>query len=83
MNSKGSLARAALVLGLSDQQIARKLGLSLAVLRFVDRPTSPPYLQLALAALVADIDLNTALECPPSAPSSHGRQFAASALQKN
>jgi hypothetical protein len=83
MKSKGSLANAALILGLSDQQIARKLGLSLAALRSADKPFSPPYLQLALAALVAGIKPDSVLECLPSATPTHDKQFAGGMLEKD
>ncbi|MHC1550316.1 hypothetical protein [Phyllobacterium sp. K27] len=51
-----SLAEACGELGLNQQQLAQRLGLCTATLKYLDRPNPPAYLRLALAALVTDID---------------------------
>ena len=58
------LAHVAKRLSMTDREIAKKLGLSIAALRTLNSPTSPRYLHLALAALIVDIDADAILRMP-------------------
>ncbi|MGV1964190.1 hypothetical protein [Agrobacterium sp. 22-222-1] len=55
MKPKSILARARAQLSMTDREIAKNLGLSIATLRTVDNPACPFYLSLALAGLIVDI----------------------------
>jgi hypothetical protein len=66
-----SLANICEKLGLGERQIAQRLGLSVAALRFYDRADAPPYLRLALAALVAGIDPDLVLRKCDADPLPH------------
>lgn len=61
MKPHGLLAHAAKQLSMTDREIAKELGLSIAALRSLDSPTCPRYLQLALAALMVDINADAIL----------------------
>lgn len=65
MKPHGLLAHVATRLSMTDRQIARELGLSIAALRSVDG-NCPRYLRLALAALVIDINADAILQMPLS-----------------
>lgn len=64
MKPHGLLPHVATRLSMTDREIAKKLGLSIAALRSVNGATCPNYLRLALAALVIDIDADTILRMP-------------------
>jgi hypothetical protein len=63
MKPHGLLAHVATQLSMTDLQIAKELGLSIAALRSVDGHC-PRYLRLALAALVIDINADAILQMP-------------------
>lgn len=65
MKPHGLLAHVATRLSMTDRQIAKELGLSIAALRSVDS-NCPRYLRLALAALVIDINADAILQMPLS-----------------
>lgn len=69
LKSRGLLADVAARLSMTDREIARELGLSVAALRAVDRSNCPHYLKLALAALVVDINVDTVLQALSAARS--------------
>lgn len=62
MRANRELVNAARALSLSDKEIAQRLGVSVAVLRLIDGVTSPEYLRLACAALVAGLDPDVVLK---------------------
>jgi hypothetical protein len=66
MKPDGLLAHAARRLSMTDREIARELGLSIAALRSLDGRTCPRYLQLALAALIVDVDADAILRVSSS-----------------
>lgn len=66
MKSGGPLANVSSLLSMSDREIAKELQLSIAALRSLDGPGCPRYLRLALAALVAGIDVDSILRGPVS-----------------
>lgn len=67
MKPHGLLAHVATQLSMTDRQIAKELGLSIAALRSVDGHC-PRYLRLALAALIVEINADAILQV--SLPSS-------------
>lgn len=79
MKPHGLLTQVAVRLSMTDREIAKDLGLSVAALRSLDGPTCPRYLKLALAALVVDIDADTILQLPsetlPASSSAHPRNI--------
>lgn len=64
MKPNGLLTHAAERLSMTDREIARELGLSIATLRSANGPACPRYLRLALAALVADMNAEAILQMP-------------------
>ncbi|MHA6641807.1 hypothetical protein [Mesorhizobium sp. A623] len=56
MKPHALLPHVATRLSMTDREIAKELGLSITALRSLNSPTCPRYLQLALAAMIVDID---------------------------
>jgi hypothetical protein len=73
MKFGGVLAQVAGLLGKSERGIAKELGLSVAALRSLDGPACPPYLRLALAAMVLGINPDKVLSRSAASSPPHSR----------
>jgi transposase-like protein len=58
----GIVKATAAALEIDDRELARRLGVSTSTLRYWDRKYAPAYVRLALAALVAGLELDQVLE---------------------